>query len=251
MDIKNFRDLTLIEISDDTIFVISCDSCGGVGEKSEDIVNTSVDIVGYFTAKVALAEILAVGARPITLVDTLSVEMNDTGKRILEGVKRALGEINIDQDIAVTGSTEENFHTIQTGIGVTVIGVMHKDDFRKTVAEDGAVIVVAGEPLMGQEILENSDKIVSLNDILTLKQASEVLEILPVGSKGILNELKTMAKDAGLEFTLNQDIGIDINKSAGPASCIILAVRPECVDNIKQSVSIPVNEIGRFLGGKK
>ncbi len=35
-------------------------------------------------------ELLAFGAKPITIVNTLSVEMEDTGLRIIEGIKKRL-----------------------------------------------------------------------------------------------------------------------------------------------------------------
>ncbi|MBS4535492.1 selenophosphate synthase [Clostridium sp. D2Q-14] len=250
MNIENFRDVTLISLDDEKILVVSCDSSGGIGEKEEDILKTSGDIVGYFTGKVAIAEILALGAKPITIVDTLSVEMNNTGKNILKGVKKALLEIGIDENIVVTGSTEENFHTVQTGIGVTVIGIIQKNLFRKTMAEDGAMIVLAGLPLVGQDVLENPDKIVSLKDIVNLKENHHVLEILPVGSKGILYEMKLMAEDRDLDFILNKNIKVDLNQSAGPASCILMAVKEEGMKYIEDNMNIPINILGKFVGGE-
>lgn len=251
MNIETFRDLTLIKLDDKKILVISCDSSGGIGEKKEDILKASGDIVGYFTARVALAEILALGAKPITLVDTLSVEMDDTGKKILQGVKKSLLEIGLDENIVVTGSTEENFPTVQTGIGVTAIGVIEKDEFRKTRAEKGAIILLAGIPLVGQGVLDNQDKVISLKDILTLKENPNVLEILPVGSKGVLYEMKLMSQDGDLGFVLKENVKIDLNRSAGPSSCALLAVREEGIKDIKNNINIPINIIGRFTGGNK
>lgn len=250
MNITSFRDLTLIDINDDNFLVISCDSCGGVGEKSADIVKTSADIVGYYTAKVSLAEILAIGAKPLTVVDTLSVEMDDTGNKILIGIKKALKEIGITENIVVTGSTEENFPTIQTGIGITAIGMIHKDNFRRDIPTKGSKILVAGIPLVGDDLLNNEDKSINLKDILEFRNNPNILEILPVGSKGILQELKLMARDANLKFILEKEIEIDINKSAGPSSCVLLAVKSEGVEDIMNKSNIPINLIGSFVDMK-
>ena len=119
--IKKFRDITLLSFGDN-IITVACDSCGGIGNKEHDVIKVDPYITGYYTAIVSLSETLAIGAEPITVINTFAVEMNDTGKRILDGIYDALDEIGVDKDSVLTGSTEENIPVTVTGIGLTVIG---------------------------------------------------------------------------------------------------------------------------------
>lgn len=247
MKINKVRDITLVELSSNQILVIACDSCGGIGNKEGDIVKALPEIVGYFTTRVALMEILAIGAEPVTLVNNLSVEMNDTGRQILEGVKKAVDEISLCADSIITGSTEENFPTIQTGIGITAIGVIDKEKWKRPKTRDEAIAVAIGLPKVGNEVLEDNGEILTIETLLELRQNSKIQEILPVGSKGILFELKEMARTNGLEIKLDNSINIDLKKSAGPATCAIIAMDERDYDEIKGKYSIPLNRLGRFL----
>ena len=83
---KRCRDLSIIAIGEEKVLVIACDCAGGIGPKAGDAIKVSAEIIGRFTARVALMEVLAIGAEPISLVNTLSVEYNPTGKGIIEGM---------------------------------------------------------------------------------------------------------------------------------------------------------------------
>lgn len=249
MKVESFRDVLLLPVSQEDILILSCDSAGGIGEKSEDVVKTSSEIVGYFTARVTLAEILALGARPITVVDALAVEMEPTGRKILQGIQRAIHEIGLDEDIALNGSTEENFPTCQTGIGITALGIIPRKDFRKKRAQKGCHIVLVGKPLVGQEVLDEPQSVLHLKDISNLQKHPKVLEILPVGSKGIRYEIREMAKDNALDFTIGEDIKISLDKSGGPATCAIMAVKDDVVEELISMIQSPLTVLGRFQGG--
>ncbi len=157
MKARRFRDLTFVEINDEQLLVISCDSSGAIGSKENDIVKVSPDILGYFTTNVALCEILSVGGDPFVIVNTLSVEMNDTGSKIIEGIKRAIEPIP-NKDIIITGSTEENFPVIQTGMGITVIGIINTKDWVMPMTKKGAIALVVGVPKVGEEVIADNGK---------------------------------------------------------------------------------------------
>ncbi|MGF7057492.1 AIR synthase related protein [Brassicibacter mesophilus] len=247
MKISKFRDLTLIDINKDQILVISCDSCGGIGEKERDIVNAPPDIVGYFTTQVALSEVLAVGATPVTVVNTLAVEMNDTGKKIIDGVKKALQPLCFDENDIITGSTEENFPVCQTAMGITIIGIADKKNWKIPTTKSEELAVVVGIPKVGNDVLEDGGKeILSIPILQQLVSNSDVSEILPVGSKGILYELEQLAATNNLSFELFDNLVVDIKKSAGPATCAICSINQRYFDRFRASIGIPVNIIGRF-----
>lgn len=247
MKIRKHRDLTLIDINDDQILVVSCDSSGGIGNKENDIVKAPPEVVGQFTTQVGLMEMLAFGASPITIVDTLSVEMEDTGRRILEGIKKALEPLDFDLDNVITGSTEENFPVTVTGIGITIIGIINKDNWKRPMTERGLIAAVVGVPKLGDEVLADIGSIMDVQKLLELKEKDYIKEILPVGSKGILYELEQMADTNNISFSLEDKQSIDLKKSGGPSTCVIISMEEREYKKLKKEFSIPVNRIGRFI----
>ncbi|AEX86037.1 selenophosphate synthase-like enzyme [Marinitoga piezophila KA3] len=242
MKIKKFRDLTIIDMENKKL-VIACDSSGAVGDKEFDIVKTEPEIVGYYATHVAMAEIISYGAKPIVVVNTLSVEMNNTGKKIINGIKKLLKEINIEENI-ITGSTEENFPTVQTGIGVTIIGITNKGI--EFVSNKNDYCVAIGIPRVGEEVLKSRD-IVTIKDILKIRNLEFVHEMIPVGSKGITHEIKEIEKSGKYKFVFNKNIKIDLSKSAGPSTCVLVTLKKENIPELKKAISLPVVEIGKLV----
>ncbi|WP_353893882.1 AIR synthase related protein [Proteinivorax hydrogeniformans] len=242
---KKIRDLSFVSINDEDMLVVSCDSAGGIGSKKEDVVKVSPQVLGYFTASVALMEVLAVGAKPMVLVNALSVEMDDTGEKVLKGIKNAASQL--DNDIIITGSTEENFPTVQTGIGLTVIGVVNKNrwTFPKTFKKDLAVVM--GKPKVGEEVLGDSKEVLSIPSLKKIVAKPFVHEVLPVGSKGILHEIKQIAALKDLNYVLDENSSLDLTKSAGPSTCAVISISEKDLCKLKEAVDLPINVVGRFV----
>ncbi len=248
MSVKKFRDLTLVSVNEDQMLVIACDSSGAVGNKKHDKIQTDPEILGYYIAIVALSEVLAFGASPISIVNTLSVEMDKTGQQVLQGIKRAVKPLSLPEDIIITGSTEENFTVCQTGIGVTVIGIVNKNVWKPHRTKKGALAVVVGLPKVGDEVLmANEQEILTIPTLLKLKKNPNIQEILPVGSKGIFYEANKMANTNNLEFVKNKNILVDLDKSAGPATCAVVSIKEEYCTILEENCLIPVNRIGTFV----
>lgn len=248
MKITKHRDLTLVDINEDQMLVISCDSSGAIGNKEKDIVKVSPEVTGYYATQVSLMEILSFGAEPITIVNTLSVEMDDTGKKIINGIKKALEPLDFDMSSVITGSTEENFPVIQTGMGITIIGIVDKKNWERPYTQAGLLSAVVGIPKIGDEIIDDKNRtIMNISRLLELKEKEYIKEILPVGSKGILYELEEMAKTNNIDFRLEKNINIDLKKSAGPSTCVLVSIEEDKYEEFKNNFSIPVNKIGRFV----
>lgn len=247
MIIKKYRDLSIIDINNDQKLVISCDSSGGIGEKENDMVKASPEVVGYFAAHVALMEIMAFGVRPSLLVNTLSVEMDKTGSRILEGIKQAIKPLNLDTDMIITGSTEENFPVSVTGLGITAIGIIDKKHWKKPETQAGMVAAVIGIPKVGNEVLSDKDQVMTISNLIQIKGKEYIGEILPVGSKGILYELEEMAKWNGIDFILENHITLDLKKSAGPSTCVIVSLKSHKYETLKKESILEVNRIAHFI----
>ena len=217
MRIYRRRDLTVIETDDAQAIVVSCDSCGSIGMKECDEFKTDNYVVGKFTTRVTLLEVLASGAVPVLLADMICNEMNDTGKEIIAGIRDELKRCGCG-DIEITGSTEENFKTKMTALGMTVIGHAPAADLRFKKAKSGTKILLYGSPQMGEKVDINNDIIYDkLNFLL---KSEGVLEIVPVGSKGIRHEADELASLNGLESRLTEGAA-DYSASAGPATCLI------------------------------
>ena len=81
---------------------------------------------------------------------------------------------------------------------------------------------------------------------MKLIENPNVSEILPVGSKGILFEAKEMARTNNVIFKLEEENLVDLQKSAGPATCAVVSMNDKDYEKFKEVCEIPVNIIGRF-----
>lgn len=229
--------------------VIGCNSAGGIGPKPLDRVKVDGYTLGRFTARVALMEVLSTGAKPICLVDTLSVEPDPLGLEIIKGVKDEAKEAGLDPTLAVTGSSEKNIPVEQTGIGVTVIGIAEKGLLRIGLSKPKDVVMAIGLPFVGNEVVfrEKEGKIADISDLLKLLGLDFIHEIIPVGSEGIAREIGIVAKESSLEFGLVEQLKLGVKKSAGPAT-VILASLPEFkLTELKRAINKPINIVGHLF----
>ena len=247
MKVKRFRDLTFIEQENDKYLVIACDSSGAIGDKVDDVIKVPAEIVGYYAARVALMEILSVGAKVSTVIDTLAVEMEPTGRKIIDGIQRQLKEAGMEA-ILLNGSTEENIPTRQTGMGITIIGEVDKNQAKINKSQKGDYVVVLGIPKVGNEInIPVDNEICSIDDIKTLLNSKVVREIYPVGSKGILYEANYLAKSNNMTLKIYENLEVDIEKSGGPATILIFTISPEDYEKIRKNIDKPLEIIGELI----
>lgn len=221
------RDLSLLELPGDIVLVTSCDSIGAIGAKELDVVKVTGEFVGRAVTRVPLMEILAAGAQPVVVYNTLAVEMTPYGKEIINGITEELLRAGIDPNLVSNGSTEENVPTRQTGAGVVVLGLIPKKDLLLGTAKQGDKIVAFGLPKVGAEVAAGGPDDPDVAGPLLIRQLIQkgyVHELLPVGSKGILYECRELARTVQLDFKLDSGVTLDINKSAGPATCLLAAV---------------------------
>lgn len=232
MKISKVRDLTLISLDENKTMVVACDSCGSIGMKDGDALKVPHHYVGKFTLRVPLMEVMCAGAEVVTITDAVCNEMEPTGSEIIKGIKEELESAGI-ADIALTGSTEENFKSISTGLGITVIGIAENKDLKVNAISENCKIISLGIPKVGAEIgLDKDLDIVNYGDLRKLLSSDGVYEIVPVGSKGILYEVLQLAKNNNMKFVLNEEIKIDVYKTAGPSTVVIAAVKNEVINEV-------------------
>ncbi len=220
------RDVEVVSIGPDLYLVGACDSCGAIGDKIMDVVKAPPYIVGRFTARVALYELLAVGAQPKMLTVTVANEPIPTCDGILQGVNDELAFLGL-LNCPVAVSSEKNMPTQQTGAGISAIGICDKKELRIGTSVQGDDFYCLGLPKLGPEVGSHDDsEIVTGPDIGKLLACTGVHDIIPVGSRGINEEAKSHATAAGWLFQACLTPGVDVFKSGGPATCLIFSCSP-------------------------
>lgn len=217
----------IIPLTPDQELVTTADNSGAIGEKPQDEVRTSNSVVGYAALRVAMMECLAVGAEPRTIV-MQNFTSDDAWQDYKNGAEAVLKALELN-NLPITGSTESNFASLQSGLGVTVIGtriIGEKQGLEWTGEESFAVI---GAPLVGNDVLEKQDEIIPLTLFQQLCQMEEVKAVRTVGSKGVVAAWRSWTKR---ENELSADI--DLEKSGGPATCVLIAFDDSNLEVIRE-----------------
>jgi hypothetical protein len=243
--VHRFRDV-LYWVDGAGAYVLACDSNAGIGERPNDSLRQSPVETGYSAAKVALMEVLAVGAAPFVLTNALGGPRDDYGLRVLDGIAMAIAEV--DADVTLTGSDETNVATQQTAVGVTVLGYAPADALRLSGARQGDVLAVVGIPKDGliAPYTEGEDDIANLRDVQHAADLEAVHELLPVGSRGVASEAQHLA--AGADGLVRfRDSSIDLVISAGSSTCFLAALPADQVAALAAVVRPPVTVIGEIV----
>jgi selenophosphate synthetase-related protein len=242
-------DVSILKMPTGHAIVTGSTSSGAVGPKEMDKVKVDGRILGKFLARVALMDVTATGAFPLLLSVTLGVENDPTGNEITEGIKREARTIGLDPNQVIMENTEDNFQTVQTGAGLTVVGLANEDELRlgKTMPND--LVVAIGRPKVGMEVIaaEAHGEIADLKNVTQLNQRKYVHDISAVGSFGIATEAKMMAYGVGRQLKLLEPPGLDLNKSAGPATVVLATIDPEHLEDLKALIPKPINVVGEIL----
>jgi hypothetical protein len=244
--IKTARDLRLLRLDGRRIIVVSCDSAGGIGPKPLDRIRVDGRTVGRFTTRVALMEVLSVGANPVCLTNTLAVEPKPTGIQIIKGIHDELRYARLASQVIMTGSSEKNVSVKQTGVGITIVATATSRSLKIGRCTPGDAVVAIGLPHVGDEVIigEKERRIADTRDVRVLLNASFVHEIIPAGSQGALHEAQTIGQDSNLRFTRRRGSQLDLRKSAGPATVLLSACSHSHLKELTKLIQKPVNLIG-------
>lgn len=247
--IEKIRDLSVIHLYKDIFLVCACDSNASNGEKPNDIHPNSYEETAVSVLKVPLMEVLASGAFPFLIVDNLCVEMNPSGERIIRAMKSELENCGLLDRVAFTGSTEDNMKTCQTGIGVTVAGLLEQSESRIGKTQKGDLVVCIGIPQSGVKIpySERDESVFDLKTMMKIRGCSFIHEILPIGSKGTLYEAKQLAQTAGFSFESSEICAIDLEESAGSSTAVLVSLCEGDISKLKKVTEKPVNVIGKII----
>ncbi|ASK61847.1 ATP-binding protein [Virgibacillus phasianinus] len=209
------RDSLIAPFDQKMDIVIACDNSGSIGMKTADDVSAPYDVVSYFAFRVAYMECMAAGGIPFSVIIQ---NFNDKSawNSLLTGIKRGCNELAIDP-LPITGSTESNFSLAQSATGITVLGKRLRKAAHSPAIEQVLSAAVIGSPLIGNEVIEQKENIAPLALFQWFCKQHTVLTVVPVGSKGILHELRQLFPDQSLDFTCD----LRMEKSSGPSTCFI------------------------------
>jgi ribosomal protein S8 len=242
-------DVSILKVPTGHAIVAGSTSSGAVGPKEMDKVKVDGRVLGKFLARVALMDVSATGAFPLLLSVTLGVEKEPTGNAIIEGIKGEARSIGLDPNQVIMENTEDNFETLQTGVGLTVVGFANEEELRIGKTCPGDLIVAIGKPKVGDEVIaaEARGEIADLKNITQLSQRKYVHDIWPVGGFGIASEAKMMAYGVGRQLKTFEVQGLDLNKSAGPATVVLTTIDRDSLEDLTSMIPKPINVVGEIL----
>lgn len=246
--VSKFRDLSIVRMpGTSSVLVVSCDSFGGIGSRKADVVKMDGCELGKKIIRVPLMELLAAGATPFLIIDNLGMAAESGGSEVMSGIRDELTRLGLDPEVCMNGSTEDNIPTIQSFAGVVAMGTMPGELFLSKSVRVGDVALCIGTPKSGpkDKILLGDPEIVTYEDLLAINASGLAHDILPVGSHGIEYELRQMAESRGRSFRV-MSAEIDMKKSAGIATCVIVALKSGDVEAVQRIISTKSTLVAEF-----
>ena len=242
-------DVSILKIPTGHAIVVGSTSSGAVGPKRMDQVRVKGKVLGKFLARVALMDVAATGAFPLLLSATLGVEKEPTGGEILDGIRSEAAVLGLEPNQVLMENTEDNFATVQTGAGLTVVGFANEEELRLGKTQPGDLLIAVGKPNVGDEVLpaEVRGEIADLHSVIQLAQRKFVHDIVPVGTYGVEYEARMMAYAVGRQLRLAEATGIELKKSAGPATVVLVTLNPERFEDLSSLLRKPLSVVGEII----
>lgn len=197
--------------------IVTTDNAGAIGQKEKDTVHVPDEMVSYFSARVTLLEQWAAGAEPHSIL-MHNFSGDEVWMRYLKGIHQVFDEIESSSP-PISGSTESNIETLQSGIAITMLG----EQIYQSKAPETLKWFTYGKPLVGENLLAEKEKVASLKFIYKARQGNIIASVWPVGSKGIAGEIKRIF--GSKPFTC----AWEPHASAGPSTVVLIGLEDEKV----------------------
>lgn len=239
LSVRRLRDVILVD-GDTQTLVIACDSNAGMGEKPADSIKAPPQLVGFNAAKVPTMEVLAAGGEPFLVISNLCCDLASTGRFIVDGIAELMAETGIRP--LMTGSDETNNPTVQTGVGVTVIGTLKAGALKIGQARAGDEIIAIGMPFFDPRrapFRERAEDCAMPRHVIAAAALEYVREIVPVGSRGIAHEVDQLAATSSLRYSLLSQDRVDTNVSGGASDCFLVAAQPGNASELSRHLKLP------------
>lgn len=198
-------------------FIATMDNAAAIGQKPQDVVSAPDQLTAYMTARVTFLEQLAAQALPIQVL-LANFSGDAAWSRYEKGIQQVFAEAGLTCP-AITGSTESNMPTLQSGLAVTMLGEIQQQ--RRAFDNDQLSWYTYGLPLVGEEVLAQPEDVAQLLPVFKAWQSEIVQQVWPVGSRGLQGEFARLFEERHVECAL------DGAKSAGPCTVILLGIAPD------------------------
>ena len=134
-------------------------------------------------------------------------------------------------------------------MGLTVVGFANEEELRLGKTLPGDLLVAVGKPVVGDEVLpaEVRGEIADLRSVAWLSQKRYVHDIVAVGTFGIAYEARMMAFAVGRQLKFAENTGVDLEKSAGPATSVLVTMDKERFEDLASLVGKPVAVVGEIV----
>lgn len=205
--------------------VITSDNSGAIGEKELDVVYVPDDVTSYYSTRVTLLEQLANQAIPKEII-LLNFTSEEAWGKYITGINRVFEEVQIPVP-AISGSTETNMPTLQSGFGITMLG----EKQRPLPNLSKLHWFTYGRPLVGEQLLQNVHQIANLQIIVEALKNQHITQVIPLGSKGLQKELEQLEL---IDVVDVENIPYDPTASAGPSTMVLIGVTTKQVANISK-----------------
>lgn len=196
----------------DENLVLTTDNSGGIGEKSGDIVAVSDRLTAFYAARVTLLEQWAAKADPSAIL-IHNFSGHASWDKYVQGVKDLFDEAGVTCP-PISGSTETNMNLLQSAVAVTIVGKR-----RQVETSDGEWFTY-GTPLVGGEIVAGVGEVARIDLIKQALDEEVISHIWPVGSGGILHEVRSIFEDNHVQVVSE----LDTLKSAGPSTVVLVKI---------------------------
>lgn len=107
-------------------------------------------------------------------------------------------------------------------------------------------VSLLGYPRVGSEVLGAKD-VLNLSDYIKISNSKEIVEAIPVGSKGVKYEIGILEKISGLKVEANFPQHLDVLKSGGPSTCCLVVHNEEDTVSIKGLTDKPLTYVGVLI----
>lgn len=216
--------------------IITTDNSGGIGEKPGDLVAVPDRLTAYFAARVALLEQWAVHAEPISIL-LHNFSGSTSWEKYVAGIHDLFTEAGL-QTPPISGSSETNMTLLQSAMVVTIIGRTSEQPIDEEVKW-----FTYGIPLVGNEVLNRAADIASLRVLKEAMEIGLIQQLWPVGSRGILEEVRSMTGNE----TANVESELDITKTAGPSTVVLLAIPTIRIEKAKTFFGTLLRELHIYM----
>ena len=202
--------------------IITSDNSGAIGQKEHDVVQVPDEMTSYFSARVNFLEQLANFSKPTDII-LLNFSSDAAWQRYISGIQKFFEEVNLEFP-RISGSTETNIPTLQSGVGMTMIGKQFRNE--KTV--ENLHWYSYGMPLVGEQLLAAPEQVANVKKIVQAFKNGLIEQVIPVGSKGVLHELENLGVMPQNSFPYDETV------SAGPSTVVLLGVEQNQMVEVEQ-----------------